>query len=147
MTNNLPRGTGTSEGEARERLADVLRGLPTAPGRGPLIILQPNWSLPVPTPEVPSTEPTLLSPTVRDEANGGVTYTPFIGNEGYQVGFKCEHDDGRVKWIYFTPTDDSSGSDSPDVFVYEADTPTWAEGSPICFINTLTGEEGDPDDE
>ena len=53
---------------------------------------------------------------IRDD-DGKTTYTPFIGRHG-NVGYCCEHDDGRVSFFYLNP---STGSDDgvATIFVYQ----------------------------
>ena len=48
----------------------------------------------------------------------GVTYTPWT--DGWAVGFKAEHKDGRVEYVYLNPSGemDEEGSAPGSVFVY-----------------------------
>ena len=45
-----------------------------------------------------------------------VTYTPWTN--GYAVGFKCTHDDGRVEYLYLNPSSETDDG-KPNAFVYQ----------------------------
>lgn len=49
----------------------------------------------------------------------GVTYEPW--SDGYAVGFKATHPDGRVEYIYLNPSD-VEPDETPTVWVYQGTT-------------------------
>lgn len=60
-------------------------------------------------------DPVRVFGSVRDEG-GRVTYRPFPG------GWRAEHDDGRVKFVYLNPSRNDPGdpeADEPNVFLYQ----------------------------
>ncbi len=81
-------------------------------------------------------EITSIDPCRDDDA--GTTYVPWTN--GRAVGFKAEHDDGEVEYIYLNP---SGGSDDgvPNVFVYIGPVGDPAEDQPEHHY-TLNDQEG-----
>jgi hypothetical protein len=68
------------------------------------------------------------------DAPGDMYYVPFVSDDG-RVGYRVSTTDGsRETFIYMNPTTDSSGSPSPDVFVYEGIENDPAEDEPVAFI-------------
>lgn len=63
---------------------------------------------------------TFLNNDVTEAANPHVTYTPFV-KDG-MVGYRAEHEDGRVGWLYFNPSNDTDDG-TPNVFVYQSESP------------------------
>src|ERR1044072_5185137 len=59
-----------------------------------------------------------LEPYVTLDNQSGTIYTPWT--DGTQLGFRCEHPDGRVAYIYLNPSTDGAGMPDhrPNVFVY-----------------------------
>lgn len=51
----------------------------------------------------------------------------------------------QVEYIYFNPTNDSSGAASPDVFVYQGTTGDPSKDAPLHFYNVFGGTDGVPD--
>ena len=46
----------------------------------------------------------------------GATYTPWT--DGYAVGFRCQHANGAVEYIYLNPSQEEEGT-LPNVFIYQ----------------------------
>lgn len=62
----------------------------------------------------------------------GVTYTPW--SNGYAVGFKATHNDGRVEYLYLNPSSDTDDG-QPNIFIYHGTTPDMEDARWSCFID------------
>jgi hypothetical protein len=72
----------------------------------------------------------------------GVTYTPWT--DGTAVGFRADHVDGRIEFLYLNPSNDSGDEDeTPNVFLYHG--PSGDTGnlfdSPVCHVDMFTSEQ------
>lgn len=83
--------------------------------------------------------------------DGEVTFYPFIG-ENAQVGYRCEHSDGRVEYLYLNPSTDDGMDGGPDggpgnnVFLYQGTTGDPAEDAPHHFYYIFDPEDwNEPD--
>lgn len=58
-----------------------------------------------------------------EDVSHGVKWVPW--SDGRAIGFRCEHPDGRVEYVYLNPSSDSDDGTS-NVFVYQG-----TEGDPV----------------
>jgi hypothetical protein len=75
---------------------------------------------------------------VDTDEDSGATYRPWT--DGWAVGFKAEHPDGRVAFIYLNP---SGGSDDgvPNVFLYCGPTGDSAQDPPYHHYDLFDPDE------
>lgn len=68
----------------------------------------------------------------------GVTYTAWT--DGYAVGFRAVHPDGRVEYIYLNPSHDEPEADeNPNVFLYTGPAgSTDGDDAPVCYVDLFT---------
>lgn len=101
----------------------------TDPISGDAIVDEPHWLD--------------TTPTMRRDEGCGVDYVPWIGPDG-QVGYRCEHDDGRVEFIYLNPSesiDSPPDERTPCVFLYVGPSGVpWADAAHHHY--TIFDEEG-----
>lgn len=72
---------------------------------------------------------------IRDD-DGRTTYTPFIGSEG-QVGYRCEHDNGDVAYIYLNASGGSDDGVATVLLYQDLDADEFANA--VHFYNTWDG--------
>lgn len=64
----------------------------------------------------------------------GVTYIPWT--DGYAVGYRCEHEDGRVEFIYLNPSSETDDG-QPNVFVYHGEHGCPSKDAPAHFYEVF----------
>lgn len=69
------------------------------------------------------------------ETPDGVTYTPWT--DGHAVGYRCEHEDGRVEFIYLNASSESDDG-QPNVFVYHGTAGCPSQDAPAHFYNVFS---------
>lgn len=88
---------------------------------------------------LPQVEPIDSWPNVKYEA----------WTDGYAVGYKATHADGRVEYIYLNPSADDGGDDDgqPNVFLYHDNSGDPCGGDTVCYVDLFTDDEPDVDTE
>jgi hypothetical protein len=87
-------------------------------------------------PQQPAAKLLQVRPVVSTE---GVLYQPWT--DGYAVGFKATHPDGRVEFVYLNPSSESDDG-QPTVFLYRGTAGTAEQDAPLTHIEIFPSQAG-----